>query len=286
MIDYFTFLLYYMGMEKKVFVAERNDKLANLITACGFSYNYAGKMIRNKDVKVDGVRVKDNINVLAGSEIMLFYEAIAKGSKCRVVFEDDNVVVVDKLSGVEVEGKDGLEGELNVYAVHRLDRNTEGLMILAKNKTAEAVLLKAFKEHSVEKRYLAEVVGATNFKGEVYKAFLFKDKETAYVKVQSTGGKGAQEIATGFKTLKSNPSSSIVECRLLTGKTHQLRAHLKFLGHPIIGDGKYGKNEDNKKFKQKHQQLYCYYLKFEKLDLPLRYLENKAFINYPEFYKK
>lgn len=286
MIDYFKVLLYHRYMEKKTFVAEHNDKLANLITACGFSYNYAGKIIRNKDVKVDGVRVKDNILVMVGSEITIFYEPIAKSAKCRIIFEDENVIVVDKKSAIEVEGKDGLEGELNAHAVHRLDRNTEGLMIFAKNKSSEDALLKAFKNHTVEKRYLAEVVGATNYRGEVYKAFLIKDKETAYVKVQANGGKGAHEIATGFKTLKSNPSSSIVECRLLTGKTHQLRAHLKYLGHPIIGDGKYGKNEDNKKFKQKHQQLYCYFLKFEKLDEPLKYLEKKTFINYPEFYKK
>jgi len=285
MIDYLSFLLYYIAMEKKTFIAQRNDKLANLITAYGFSYNYAGKMIRNKDVKVDGVRVKENINVFAGSEITFFYEEIAKSAKCKIIFEDDNVVVADKMSGVEVEGEDGLEGALKAFAVHRLDRNTEGLIILAKNKGAETSLLKAFKGHYVEKRYLAEVVGATNFKGEVYKGYLVKDKESAFVKVQSTPCKGAQEIATGFKTLKSNPSSSIVECKLLTGKTHQLRAHLKHLGHPIIGDGKYGKNEDNKKFKQKHQKLYCYYLKFEKLDEPIKYLENKTFINKPDFYK-
>ena len=97
--------------------------------------------------------------------------------------------------------------------------------------------------------------------------------------------KGLIEIKTGFKTLKSTPTSSLVECDLLTGKTHQIRAHLAYLGHAIIGDGKYGKNEDNKKFKKKSQQLYCYYIKLNGLKSPLEYLNGREFKKLPSWAK-
>lgn len=272
-------------MEKKIFIADRTDRVANLIVAQGFSYNYVGKLLRNKDVRINGERIKDNIVISEGCEVTIFYDDKAQKERYSVVYEDDNVIVVDKKSGLEVEGQDGLEGLTKSIAVHRLDRNTEGLVILAKNRISEQALLEAFKKHEVEKRYLAEVVGKTSFKGGIYKAYLVKDSKTAFVKVTDNKVKGSEEIATSFKTIKSSPTSSLVECKLITGKTHQLRAHLKFLGHPIIGDGKYGKNEDNKKFKQKHQKLHCFYLKFTKLNAPLQYLEGKEFKSEPSFYK-
>ena len=274
-------------MEKKIFIADKNDKLANLLSKEGFSYNYASKLIRNKDVKVDDVRVKENIDVLFGSEITVFYTEENIKQKFEIVYEDNNVYLINKKAGIEVEGPAGLEGCLpDAMAVHRLDRNTEGLLVMAKNTEAKEILLNAFKNHEVEKKYLAEVVGSSDFKGEIYKAYLVKDKESAFVKIIKNNCKGATSIATGFKTLKSNPSSSIVECQLITGKTHQIRAHLSFLGHAIIGDGKYGKNENNKKFKQKTQKLHCFYIKFNKLNGKLNYLNKKEFICFPTWYPK
>lgn len=274
-------------MEKKSFIANRNDKLANLLSGEGFSYNYASKLIRNKDVKVDGVRVKENIDVMVGSEVTVFFAENSIIEKFEVIFEDDNVLIIDKKAGIEVEGAEGLEGKIvGALAVHRLDRNTEGLLVMAKNVMARDELLEAFKNHNVEKRYIAEVVGKSSFKGELKKAYLVKDKTTSFVKIYNNYVKGAVEIATEFITLKSNPTSSIVECKLITGKTHQIRAHLAYLGYPIIGDGKYGKNEDNKKFKQKWQKLYCYYLKFGKFENNLKYLSQKKFTKYPSWYSK
>lgn len=265
-------------MEKLVFINDRQEKLADILCKRGFSYNYVCKLMRNKDVKIDDIRVKDNIVVEKGSQITVFYEKEALSQGFEILFQDDNIIVLDKKTGVEVEGADGLEGRIpGAMAVHRLDRNTEGLMVMAKNKTAKEILLNAFKKHTITKKYIAEVVGETSFKGEVYKAYLGKDKETSLVKVFANPGKGREEIKTGFKTIKSTPSSSLVECDLLTGKTHQIRAHLAYLGHSIIGDGKYGKNADNKKFKKKTQQLYCCYLKLEGLTDELEYLNNKTF---------
>ncbi len=273
-------------MEKLTFINARQEKLADVLCKKGFSYNYVCKLLRNKDVKVDDIRIKDNILVEKGSQVVVFYENDALSKGFDIVFEDENIIVLDKKTGIEVEGIDGLEGKIaGAMAVHRLDRNTEGLMVMAKNKEAKENLLSAFKNHSITKKYIAEVVGATNFKGEVYKAFLGKDAENSQVRIFANAGRGREEIKTGFKTIKSNATSSLVECDLLTGKTHQIRAHLAYLGHAIIGDGKYGKNEDNKKFKKKTQQLYCTYLKLDGLYGKLEYLNKKIFTKKPEWLK-
>lgn len=273
-------------MEKLNFVNDRQEKIADILCKKGFSYNYVCKLLRNKDVKIDDIRIKDNILIEKDSLITVFYESGGLNQGYDIIFQDNNIIVLDKKTGVEVEGVDGLEGRIKgAMAVHRLDRNTEGLMIMAKNKVAKEILLNAFKKHTITKKYLAEVVGATDFKGEIYKAYLGKDSETSLVRVFANSGRGREEIRTGFKTIKSNPTSSIVECDLLTGKTHQIRAHLAYLGHPIIGDGKYGKNEDNKKFKKKTQQLYCTYLKLDGLIGELEYLNKRVFTKKPEWLK-
>ncbi len=274
-------------MEKKVILTKKKDRILNILCGEGFSYNYASKLLRNKDVKIDGVRVKENIDVMVGSEITVFYSENGIAAKFEIVYQDENIYIISKKSGIEVEGKEGLEGQIKgAIAVHRLDRNTEGLLVMARNAMAKEVLLNAFKNRTIEKKYVAEVIGATNFKGEEYKAYLIKDSEKSAVKIISKPSHSAVEIITRFKTLKSTPASSVVECDLVTGKTHQIRAHLAYLGHPIIGDGKYGKNENNKKFKEKSQKLHCFYIKFNKLSSPLDYLNNKIFTNYPEWFKK
>lgn len=268
------------------FVVDKADKLANILCKKGFSYNYVCKLLRNKDVKIDDIRVKDNVLVENGNKITVFYEKNAFTLPYEIVFEDENILVLDKKAGIEVEGENGLEGIIKgAKAVHRLDRNTEGLMVMAKSKQAYTELLDAFKKHHIVKKYLAEVVGSTDFKGEIYTAFLAKDKEKSEVKIFDSAGKGREKIQTGFKTIKNSATSSIVECVLLTGKTHQIRAHLAHLGHAIIGDGKYGKNENNKKFKKKTQTLYCFYLKLDGFNEDLQYLNNKEFIKMPEWAK-
>ncbi len=274
-------------MEKLDFVCEKKDKIINILMNKGFSYNNACKILRNKDVRIDGQKINDNLIIEKGNQISVFFnEKKLKEKTFDIIYQDDNIIVLNKPCGIEVEGENSVASLLHCFAVHRLDRNTSGLLVLAKNEDAKIELEKAFKERLLTKKYLAEVVGLANFDGEIKSAYLKKDETKSIVKIFNKKVENSVKIQTIFKTIKSSKFSSIVECTLITGKTHQIRAHLAFLGFPIIGDGKYGKNIDNKKFKAKYQRLHSYYLKFSGLKGVLSYLNNKEFINYPYFYNK
>lgn len=271
-------------MNKLAFINEKEDKIINILLRKDFSYNHACKLLRNKDVRVDGVKISDNLEIAKGSEIVVFYENLDNVKNIEKVYEDENIVIINKPQGAEVTGESGLAKKLGLIAVHRLDRNTTGLMIFAKNEIAAGELISAIKTHKIEKVYIAEVVGNLKLKNQVLTAYHIKDSKNSFVKIYSSPVKNCKEIVTKFNTLKSSPSSSTIECTLITGRTHQIRAHLAFLGHPIIGDGKYGKNEDNKKFGAKYQHLHCYRLIFH-VNGMLSYLNDKEFLSYPDFYK-
>lgn len=262
-------------MEKMTFINDKQNKLINLLCEKGLSYNQCQKALRNRDVKVNGKRVGDNQIVQSGDEITVYYEKSKKNFK--VIYEDENIIIVDKPRMIEIEGEDGLAKIFDALAVHRLDRNTTGLVILAKNIEARDILLECFKNRTITKKYLAYVVGQTHFDGQ-YEAYLVKDSKNSFVKIYDKPQKNGVKIISIFKTLQNEIDKSLVECTLVTGKTHQLRAHLAFLGHAIIGDGKYGKNIDNKKYKEKYQLLRCYYIKFNKIGGKLNYLKGKEFI--------
>ena len=130
------------------------------------------------------------------------------------------------------------------------------------------------------------MLGETFFKGETFKGYLLKDSNLGKVTISTRQLANSKEISTKFKTLKNNNGLSLVECELLTGRTHQIRAQLSFLKHPIIGDGKYGNNEINKKYKEKYQKLHCFYLKINKINELMKNLQGKEFINYPDFFNQ
>lgn len=266
-------------MLKKDIIVEKDKKLVNLLQDYGFSFADVNKMLRNKDVKINGKAIRDNVAVHVGELVTFYYSSDMLEKKYEILFEDEDVYIIYKSAGIEVEGERGLEKVLpNAIAVHRLDRNTEGVMVFAKNQIAEKKLVDAFKNHKVHKFYIAEVVGKFDVENQIFKDFLVKDSENSNVKIFNQKVKNSVQIETKVNTIKSGVESSLVEVELITGKTHQIRAHLAFLGHAIVGDGKYGRNEINKKFKQNRQKLACFRLKFDFVDL--------KGLNFKEFVKK
>ena len=134
-------------MEKLIIICEKKDKIANILCQKGFSYNYVCKLLRNKDIRIDDMKIKDNIEVEQGCKITVFYSAVELQKTMEIVYQDDNIIIVNKPASIEVEGHDGVAERLNAYAVHRLDRNTQGLLILAKTQEAKEILLQALKQH-------------------------------------------------------------------------------------------------------------------------------------------
>lgn len=272
-------------MNKKEIIVKKDKKIVTLLQDFGFSFDDVNKILRNKDVKVNGKAIKDNLQVYSGDNVVFFFSDNMLNKKFKILYENDDVYVIYKNAGIESEGDKGVEKLLpNAVAVHRLDRNTEGLMVFAKNHKTEQKLVEAFKQKLVHKYYLAEVVGYLQTQEKVFKANLVKDSENSLVKIFQNKTKDSVEIETSIKTIKAGKESSLIQAELLTGRTHQIRAHLAFLNHPIIGDGKYGKNETNKKFGQKRQKLACFCLKFDFIGVDD--LNFKEFKQYPLWYQK
>ncbi len=263
-------------MKRKDIIVNKAKKVIDVILDNNFSYASACKMLRNKDVKLNGKVCKENIKTEIGDTLTIFYKEESK--PYEIVYEDNDVVLINKFSGIESEK--GVDNLLNAYAVHRLDRNTEGLLVLAKTQDAKQKLEKAFKKHLIRKFYIAEVVGEFKNYG-LFTAYLEKDSEKSLVKVYSKKTNNSQKIETIVKPIKIGKESSLVEVEIVGGKTHQIRAHLAYLGHAIVGDGKYGKREDFKRFKETKQKLFAYKLIFG--NIGLSGIDNKEFKILPKW---
>ena len=276
-------------MEKIEIVCDKKIKLSDFLYNQGLMVSQVKRILKQKDVKIDGKRVDDTAIINPGQVIVFYLDKKVNNQKTKkfdIFFEDENIFVINKKAGIEVCGENGIEGQLsNSIPVHRLDRDTSGLLVMAKNKETEKSLLEAFREHQVVKKYLCEVIGDTFFNGETYSAFLVKNAKESYVKVFDKNVKNASQIFTKFKTIKHGNATSVLDVELLTGKTHQIRAHLAHLGHAILGDNKYGNKEINKKYKESRQKLVCYYLKFKKI-CGLEYLQDREFVFYPNWFNK
>ena len=243
------------------------------------SYSLANKLIRKKEVKLNGVRVKADTKTNLGDKIEIYYDGEDKRAQ-TVLFKDENILVAYKPSGITAEDFYSLIQADNLGAgfIHRLDQNTDGIMIFSLNLQAETQLLKGFKERTFEKYYLAEVVGSPKESSATLTAYLFKDSKKGEVKVYDSPVKGSEKIITSYSVLKTDGVTSLLEVKLITGKTHQIRAHLAHVGHFIIGDGKYGNESINRRFHAKRQRLTAYKLtlKFDE-NSPLFYLNEKTF---------
>ena len=257
----------------------------------------AQKYIRLKRIKLGGKRVERDTRLQTGDVLQLYindeffdkprednaYLTVAV-PKLSIVYEDAHILLVDKRPGLAVHPHDGAEygrtlidhiqsylyqkrewrpREENAFTpalCNRIDRNTGGIVIAAKTAEALRVMNQKIKDRELDKRYLAIVEGTPKPKEGSLKGYLFKDAKKNRVFVTDTPQTGAKSCQTNYKVLTSANGLSLVECELITGRTHQIRAQFAHAGHPLLGDGKYGKLD--KRFDRNYQALYSYKLTF------------------------
>ena len=194
------------------------------------------------------------------------------------MYRDENILIADKYAGVNAEGLFcALREENGARFIHRLDRNTSGLMAFALNAAAERELLAAFRERRAEKIYEALCFHPFIKQSEMLTAYLKKDEKAAHVRVFSRPCAGAERIQTEYTVGENFGEYSRVEIRLHSGKTHQIRAHMAFIGHPVVGDEKYGDEALNKKYHVSRQILVAKRLSFRFSEGALAYLDGKVF---------
>ena len=250
------------------------------------------KTLRKKDIKINGKRISENVNVYENDEILLYISDKLLENKVDldIIYEDDNILIINKPAELEVVGDNSLTEvihkqysncEFLPMPCHRLDRNTKGLIIYAKNQLSLDILSQKFKDHEIEKHYLALVYGKPSKNREKLVSYLFKDSKKSLVYISDEPKKGYSKIITSYSLIETYPNgTSLLDVEIETGKTHQIRAHLAHISLPIVGDGKYGDYEVNKKFKAKYQNLTSYKLKFvfSSEARILDYLNGKEFV--------
>lgn len=239
-------------------------------------------LLKNKDVKVNGKKTGTDVALKAG-DVVCYYLTKKQEEKpaFHIVYEDGNILVVDKESGVNSEAV--FAALVRSYGtdcrfIHRLDRNTQGLMVFARNATAESELLRAFKDKDVKKTYHALCFGSFETKSQTMTAYLKKDEQRALVRIYDEPKKGAERIVTEYTVLGEKDGVTKAEITLHTGKTHQIRAHFAHIGHAVVGDMKYGDGARNKERNATRQCLVAKYLSFRS-DGELSYLNGKTFVS-------
>ena len=274
----------------------------------------AQKYIRIKRIKLNGGRAERDTRLKAGDVLQLyindeFFDKPREDNafltvatpKLNIVYEDEHILLVDKRPGLAVHPHDGAEygrtlidhiqaylyqkrewrpREENAFTpalCNRIDRNTGGIVIAAKTAEALRVMNQKIKDRELDKRYLAIVEGTPKPPKGSLKGYLFKDAKKNRVFVSNTPQPGSKSCQTNYVTLGCKNGLSLVECELITGRTHQIRAQFAHAGHPLLGDGKYGKLD--KRFDCTYQALYSYKLTFQfTTDAGgLEYLNGKSF---------
>ena len=273
------------------------------------------KYIRLKRIKVNGKGAKRDARLQTGDLLQLyindeFFEKPREENsylkvgtpKLSIVYEDENILLADKKPGVlchsagvwdyntliaNIQAYLAQKGEWrpreeNSFApalCNRIDRNTGGIVIAAKNAEALRILNDKIRDREIEKYYLCAVQGRPKPPEGRLENYLFKDAQKNQVFVKAKPEPGAKTAVTEYKLLRSKGPLSLVECRLLTGRTHQIRVQMAHAGWPLLGDGKYGRERFNRDYDEKGQALYSYKLRF---DFPtdagiLEYLRGREF---------
>ena len=273
------------------------------------------KYIRLKRIKVNGKGSKRDVRLETGDILQLYIndEFFDKPNdenlfltvfkpQLNIVYEDDNLLLVDKRPGLsvhadETEKVNTLINHIQAYLYqkrewnpkwenafapalcNRIDRNTGGIVIAAKNAEALRIINEKIRAHELEKSYLCITVGRPKRPEGKIEGFLLKDEAKKEVRFFHKPVPGGKTAVTLYKTLESRNGLSLVECRLLTGRTHQIRVSMAEIGCPLLGDGKYGKGNVNRRYHETRQALYSYKLRF---DFPtdagtLNYLKGKEF---------
>lgn len=303
--------------EIKVGKNDAGQRLDKFITkALDIPMSLLYKSIRTKKIKLNRKRAEISDKLCEGDTIQCFLpdeffdKKVTKNTfenvtpHLDIVYEDENIILINKRPGVSVHEDE--KGSTNTLITHvqaylfakgeynpddeqsfapalcnRIDRNTSGIVIAAKNAVALRVMNEKIKNREIDKFYLAAVHGTPNLESATIKGYLKKDEKNNMVKVWAKDPKnGAKEIITKYKVIAKAKDTSLLEVELLTGRTHQIRAHMAFIGHPLVGDGKYGINREDRQKGYKYQALCSYKLRFnfnKGIQTELDYLNNKEF---------